>query len=78
MFEYITLIVIVAATLGVLWLARRHGIILRPDASGLEAIPEDVLRREAVFENVVLEKTAFEKTSGEQKDDSSGRPARGE
>lgn len=44
MFEYIALVVIVAATLGVLWLAKRHGIILRPDAGGLEAIPKELLR----------------------------------
>ncbi|MEG1610511.1 MAG: hypothetical protein RR317_04950 [Bilophila sp.] len=42
MFETITLIVIVLATLGVLWLAKRHGIVLRPDATGLSAVPKEL------------------------------------
>ena len=37
MVEAIILIVVLAVTVGILWLAKRHGIVMRPEADGLEA-----------------------------------------
>ena len=39
MVESIILIVVLAVTVGILWLAKRHGIVMRPEADGLEALP---------------------------------------
>ena len=36
MVEAIILIVVLAVTVGILWLAKRHGIVMRPEADGLE------------------------------------------
>ena len=38
MVEAIILIVVLAVTVGILWLAKRHGIVMRPEADGLEAL----------------------------------------
>ena len=50
MVEAIILIVVLAVTVGILWLAKRHGIVMRPEADGLEALPKELheaeLRRE--------------------------------
>ena len=35
MVEAIILIVVLAVTVGILWLAKRHGIVMRPEADGL-------------------------------------------
>ena len=40
MVEAIILIVVLAVTVGILWLAKRHGIVMRPEADGLEALPK--------------------------------------
>lgn len=42
MIETIILILIVAATIAILWLARRHGIVMRAEADGLEALPQEL------------------------------------
>ena len=50
MVEAIILIVALAVTVGILRLAKRHGIVMRPEADGLEALPKELheaeLRRE--------------------------------
>lgn len=49
--ETVILCVAVLATVGVLRFVKRHGIVLRPDAGGLEAVPKEIheaeKRREA-------------------------------
>ncbi len=51
MIETIILVLVVALTVGILWLARRLGIVMRPEADGLEALPKELheaeLRRQA-------------------------------
>ena len=42
MVESIILIVVLAVTVGILWLAKRHGIVMRPEADGLEALPKEL------------------------------------
>ena len=42
MVEAIILIVVLAVTVGILWLAKRHGIVMRPEADGLEALPKEL------------------------------------
>ena len=42
MVEAIILIVVLAVTVGILWLAKRHGIVMRPEADGLEARPKEL------------------------------------
>ena len=50
MVETLILIIVLAFTVGILWLAKRHGIAMRPEADGLEALPKELheaeLRRE--------------------------------
>lgn len=50
MVETLILIIVLAVTVGILWLAKRHGIVMRPEADGLEALPKELheaeLRRE--------------------------------
>ena len=50
MVETLILIIVLAFTVGILWLAKRHGIVMRPEADGLEALPKELheaeLRRE--------------------------------
>ncbi len=40
--ECLVIALAVAATVGVLVFVRRHGIVLRPDAEGLEAVPREI------------------------------------
>ena len=40
MIEAIILCLAVVLTLVVLFLAKRHGVVMRPDAGGLEALPK--------------------------------------
>lgn len=42
LWELLVLALAVAATIGVLVFVRRHGIVLRPDAGGLEALPKEM------------------------------------
>ena len=42
MVEAIILIVVLAVTVGILWLAKRHGIVMRPEADGREALPKEL------------------------------------
>ncbi|WP_308774846.1 hypothetical protein [uncultured Bilophila sp.] len=42
MIENIILIIVLAVTVGILWLAKRHGIVMRPEADGLEALPKEL------------------------------------
>lgn len=50
MVETLILIIVLVVTVGILWLAKRHGIVMRPEADGLEALPKELheaeLRRE--------------------------------
>lgn len=50
MVETLILIIVLVFTVGILWLAKRHGIVMRPEADGLEALPKELheaeLRRE--------------------------------
>ena len=50
MVETLILIIVLAFTVGMWWLAKRHGIVLRPEGDGLEALPKELheaeLRRE--------------------------------
>ena len=54
MVEAIILIVVLAVTVGILWLAKRHGIVMRPEADGLEALPKEL--HEAELRNKTMEK----------------------
>lgn len=45
MVEAIILIVVLAVTVGILWLAKRHGIVMRPEADGLEALPKSFTKQ---------------------------------
>ena len=53
MVENIILVIVLAVTVGILWLAKRHGIVMRPEADGLEALPKELheaeLQREGFF-----------------------------
>ena len=42
MTEAIILIIVLGVTVGILWLAKRHGIVMRVDADGLEALPKEL------------------------------------
>lgn len=42
MIEAFILAAVVGATVFTLWLAKKHGIVLRPDAGGLEAVPREI------------------------------------
>ena len=42
MLEAIILIIVLAATVGILRLAKRHGIVMRVEADGLEALPKEL------------------------------------
>lgn len=42
MTETIILFLVVAATVVILWLAKRHGIVMRAEADGLEALPKEL------------------------------------
>lgn len=42
MIENIILVLVLAVTVGILWLAKRHGIVMRPEADGLEALPKEL------------------------------------
>lgn len=48
---FIITLLVVAVTLGILWLARKHGIVMHPEADGLGAMPKELheaqLRKEA-------------------------------
>ena len=51
MVESIILIVVLAVTVGILWLAKRHGIVMRPEADGLEALPKELHEAELRTKN---------------------------
>ena len=42
MTEAIILIIVLGFTVGILWLAKRYGIVMRVDADGLEALPKEL------------------------------------
>lgn len=42
MIEVLILAAIIGATVLTLWLAKKHGIVLRSDAGGLEAVPREI------------------------------------
>ncbi len=42
MVENIILLIVLAVTVGILWLAKRHGVVMRPEADGLEALPKEL------------------------------------
>ena len=42
MVENIILVIVLAVTVGILWLAKRHGIVMRPEADGLEALHKEL------------------------------------
>ena len=46
MVENIILVIVLAVTVGILWLAKRHGIVMRPEADGLEALPKELQEAE--------------------------------
>ena len=54
MVENIILVIVLAVTVGILWLAKRHGIVMRPEADGLEALPKEL--HEAELRNINDEK----------------------
>lgn len=45
MVEAIILIVVLAVTVGILWLAKRHGIVMRPEADGLKPFPRSFTKQ---------------------------------
>lgn len=49
------LILVLAVTVGILWLAKRLGIVMRPDADGLEALPKEFHEAE-MREKEIVEK----------------------
>ncbi len=51
MVETLILIIVLAFTVGILWLAKRHGIVMRPEADGLEAFPKELHEAELRREN---------------------------
>ena len=42
MVEAVILAVVLAVTVLILWLAKRHGIVMRAEADGLEALPKEL------------------------------------
>ena len=42
MVENIIRVIVLAVTVGILWLAKLHGIVMRPEADGLEALPKEL------------------------------------
>jgi hypothetical protein len=42
MIEVVILAVVLAVTVLILWLAKRHGIVMRAEADGLEALPKEL------------------------------------
>ncbi len=42
MIETIITVLVLCVTVAILWLARRHGIVMRPEADGLEALPKEL------------------------------------
>ena len=42
MVENIILVIVMAVPVGILWLAKRHGIVMRPEADGLEALAKEL------------------------------------
>lgn len=42
MVENSILVLVLAVTVGILWLAKRLGIVMRPNADGLEALPKEL------------------------------------
>ena len=53
MVENIILVIVLAVTVGILWLAKRHGIVMRPEADGLEALPKELHEAELRNKNAV-------------------------
>lgn len=51
MVETLILIIVLVFTVGILWLAKRHGIVMRPEADGLEALPKELHEAELRREN---------------------------
>lgn len=42
MIEAVILVIVLAVTVLILWLAKRHGIVMRAEADGLEALPKEL------------------------------------
>lgn len=42
MIESVILVIVLAVTVLILWLAKRHGIVMRVEADGLEALPKEL------------------------------------
>lgn len=42
MIESVILVIVLAVTVLILWLAKRHGIVMRAEADGLEALPKEL------------------------------------
>lgn len=42
MIEAVILAIVLAVTVLILWLAKRHGIVMRAEADGLEALPKEL------------------------------------
>lgn len=42
MIEAVILALVLAVTVLILWLAKRHGIVMRAEADGLEALPKEL------------------------------------
>ena len=42
MIETVILGIVLAVTVFILWLAKRHGIVMRAEADGLEALPKEL------------------------------------
>ena len=59
MVENIILVIVLAVTVGILWLAKRHGIVMRPEADGLEALPKELHEAELRKSSHAFQKAAF-------------------
>lgn len=42
MIETVILVIVLAVTVFILWLAKRHGIVMGAEADGLEALPKEL------------------------------------
>ena len=42
MIETVILVIVLAVTVFILWLAKRHGIVMRAEADGLEGLPKEL------------------------------------
>ena len=51
MVETLILIIVLAFTVGILWLAKPHGIVMRPEAGRLGELPKELHEAELRREN---------------------------